>query len=165
MDISWRIDEIQGYVMSESKSMDISWRMDEVNDRPVATFSNEAMRMPAVKFEEVRITQRLNEKSTGMMIDEYSLELEMFSRGPVWREAEPVFVAAESEVYTPVCKGEFVENTDPLVVEEAVTSRVSALLAVGNDFQTSLSTAVGRADRFSMNSGAFWIRLAMLLVS
>ena len=29
----------------------------------------------------------------------------MFSHGPVWREAEPVFVAAESEVFTPVFWG------------------------------------------------------------
>ena len=29
----------------------------------------------------------------------------MFSPGPVWREAEPVFVAAESEVFTPVFMG------------------------------------------------------------
>ena len=35
----------------------------------------------------------------------------------------------------------------PLVVAEAVTTRVSALLTVGSDFQTGLSTAVGREDR------------------
>ena len=44
-------------------------------------------------------------KSTGMMICEFTLESEMFYHGPVRREAEPVFVAAESEVFTPVFTG------------------------------------------------------------
>ena len=38
-------------------------------------------------------------------------------------------------------------ETVPLVVAEAVTPRVSALPTVGSDFQTGLSTAVGREDR------------------
>ena len=40
-----------------------------------------------------------------MMICEFTLESEMFYHGPVRREAEPVFVAAESEVFTPVFMG------------------------------------------------------------
>ena len=48
---------------------------------------------------------------------------------------------------------------------EAVTPRVSALPTVGSDFQTGLSTAVGREDRYSLSSGTFWIRLTMSLVS
>ena len=38
---------------------------------------------------------------------------------------------------------------------EAVTSRVSALPAVGSDIQTGLSTAVGREDRCSLSSGDY----------
>ena len=38
---------------------------------------------------------------------------------------------------------------------EAVTSRVSALPTVGSDFQTGLSTAVGREDRCSLSSGDY----------
>ena len=95
--------------------------------------------------------------STGMMICEFTLESEMFYHGPVRREAEPVFVAAESEVFTPVFMGGggFVAETGPLVVAEAVKSRVSALPTVGSDIQTGLSTAVGREDRCSLSSGDY----------
>ena len=44
-------------------------------------------------------------------------------------------------------------ETDPLVVAEVVTPRVSALPTVGSDFQTGLSTAVGGEDRCSLSSG------------
>ena len=44
-------------------------------------------------------------------------------------------------------------ETGPLVVAEAVTSRVSALPTVGSDIQTGLSTAVGREDQCSLSSG------------
>ena len=83
----------------------------------------------------------------------------MFYHGPVWREAEPVFVAAESEVFTPVLTGGggggFVSEAGPLIVAEAVTSRVSALPTVGSDIQTSLSTAVGSEDRCSLSLGDY----------
>ena len=137
----------------EPMSRDISWRIEEVGDRSVDSFSDVAIRMPTVKFDGGQLMQWPNGKSTGMMICEYTLESQMFSHGPVWREAEPVFVAAESEVFTPVFTGEFVVETDPLVVAEAVTPRVSALPTVGSDFQTGLSTAVGREDRYSLSSG------------
>ena len=137
----------------EPMSRDISWRIEEVGDRSVDSFSDVAIRMPTVKFDGGQLMQWPNGKSTGMMICEYTLESHMFSHGPVWREAEPVFVAAESEVFTPVFTGEFVVETDPLVVAEAVTPRVSALPTVGSDFQTGLSTAVGREDRYSLSSG------------
>ena len=146
-------NEQQRPEIREPMSMDISWRIGEVVDRSVDSLSDVAIRMPTVKFEEGQLTQWPNGKSTGMRICEYTLESEMFSHGPVWREAEPVFVAAESEVFTPVCTGEFVVETDPLVVAEAVTSRVSALPTVGSDFQTGLSTAVGREDRYILSSG------------
>ena len=85
-----------------------------------------------------------------MMICEYALESRIFSHGAVWREAEPVCVAAESEVFTPVFTGEFVVQADPLVVAEAVTPRVSALPTVGSEFHAGLSTSVGRGDRCSL---------------
>ena len=47
------------------------------------------------------------------------------------------------------------EETDPLVVAEAVTSRVSAQPAVGSVFQTGLCTAVGLRDRCSLSSGDY----------
>ena len=57
----------------------------------------------------------------------------MFSHGPTRREAEPVFVTAESEVFTPVFAGGLVAEAGPLIMVEAVTSRVSALPTVGGD--------------------------------
>ena len=143
----------QSSEIREPMSRDISWRIEEVVDRSVDSFSDVAIRMPTVKFDEGQLMQWPNGKSTGMMICEYTRESQMFSHGPVWREAEPVFVAAESEVFTPVFTGEFVVETDPLVVAEAVTPRVSALPTVGSDFQTGLSMAVGREDRYSLSSG------------
>ena len=137
----------------EPMSRDISWKIEEVMEQSVDSFCDVATKMPTAKFDIGQLMQWPNGKSTGMMICEYTLESEMFYHGPVRREAEPVFVAAESEVFTPVFTGEFVVETGPLVVAEAVTSRVSALLTVGSDIQTGLSTAVGREDRCSLSSG------------
>ena len=137
-------------------STDISWKKEEVMTRSGDAICEVAGAVPMAKFEIGRSMQWPELKSTGMMICELTLETEMFSPGPVWREAEPVFVAAESEVFTPVFTGGgFVEETDPLVVAEAVTSRVSAQPAVGSDFQTGLCTAVGRRDRCSLSSGDY----------
>ena len=144
----------QSSEIREPMSRDVSWSIEEVVDRSVDSFSDVAIRMPTVKFDEGQLMQWPNGKSTGMMICEYTLESQMFSHGPVWREAEPVFVAAESEVFTPVFTGEFVVETDPLVVAEAVTPRVSALPTVGSEFQTGLSTSVGREDRYSLGLGS-----------
>ena len=62
-------------------------------------------------------------------------------------------------MFTPVFTGGggggFVVETGPLVVAEAVTSRVSALPTVGSDIQTGLSTAVGGEDRCSLSSGDY----------
>ena len=143
----------QSSEIREPMSRDVSWSIEEVVDRLVDTFSDVAIRMPMVRFDEGQLMQWPSGKSTGMMICEYTLESQMFSHGPVWREAEPVFVAAESEVFTPVFTGEFVVQTDPLVVAEAVTPRVSALPTVGSEFQTGLSTSVGREDRYSLGLG------------
>ena len=137
MDILWRTHNTEDLMIVELRSIDMSSRRTENIDRPVENCTNEAMRM----------------QLDGIMIDHCSLELNMISRGPVWREAEPVSVAAESEMFTQVCSGEVVAHTDPLVLTEAITSRVSALSVVGNDFHTSLSRVVDRADRFSMNWG------------
>ena len=95
----------QSSEIREPMSRDVSWSIEEVVDRSVDSFSDVAIRMPTVKFDEGQLMQWPSGKSTGMMICEYTLESQMFSHGPVWREAEPVFVAAESEVFTPVFTG------------------------------------------------------------
>ena len=139
----------------EPMSRDISWKIEEVMERSVDSFCDVATKMPTAKFDIGQLMQWPNGKSTGMMIYEFTLESEMFYHGPVRREAEPVFVAAESDVFTPVFTGEFVAETGPLVVAEAVTSRVSALPTVGSDIQTGLFMAVGREDRCSLSSGDY----------
>ena len=139
----------------EPMSKDISWKIDEVMERSVDAFCDVARTVPTAKFDIGRLMQWPDVKSTGMMICEFTLESEMFCQSPVWREAEPVFVAAESEVFTPVFTGGGGGETGPLVVAEAVTSRVSALPTVGSDFQTGLSTAVGREYRCSLSSGDY----------
>ena len=89
----------------EPMSKDISWKIEEVMERSVDSFCDVAMKVPTAKFDIGQLMQWPNVKSTGMMICEFTLESEMFYHGPVRREAEPVFVAAESEVFTPVFTG------------------------------------------------------------
>ena len=110
--------------------------------------------MPISVVDEDRSLQWSIEECTDEVKCAYARESQMHSHGPVWREAELVFVATESEVFTPVFTGESVVETAPLVVAEAVTTRVSALPAVGSDFQTGLSTAVGREDRCILGLGS-----------
>ena len=86
-------------------SKDISWKKEEVMERSVDAICDVTRAVPMAKFEIGRSMQWPDVKSTGMMICELTLETEMFSPSPVWREAEPVFVAAESEVFTPVFTG------------------------------------------------------------
>ena len=121
-------------------------------EQSVDFFCDVAMKVPTAKFDIGQLMQWPNVKSAGMMICEFTMESEMFYYGPVQREAEPVFVAAESEVFTPVFTGGFIAETGSLVVEEAVTPRVSALPTVGSDIQTGLS---GREDRCSLSSGDY----------
>ena len=89
----------------EPMSKDISWKIDEVMEQSVDATCEVARTVPTAKFDIGRLMQWPDVKSTGMMICEFTLESEMFCASPVWREAEPVFVAAESEVFTPVFTG------------------------------------------------------------
>ena len=89
----------------EPMSKDICWKIDEDMERSVDAICDVARTVPTAKFDIGRLMQWPDVKSTGMMICEFTLEAEMFCPSPVWREAEPVFVAAESEVFTPVLRG------------------------------------------------------------
>ena len=128
-------------------SRDISWRREDIVDRSVEFGLKEARRMPTSVVEEDRSLQWSIEECTDEVRGAYARESQMPSHGPVVREAELVFVATEFEVFIPVFVGEPVVTMAPLVVAEAVTTRVSALQTVGSDFQTGLSTAVDREDR------------------
>ena len=138
----------------EAISKDISWRREDIVDRSVDFVLKEAMRMPTSVVDEDRPLQWSIEECTDEVRCTYARLSQMHSHGPVWREAGLVFVATESEVFTPVCTGESVVATTPLVVAEAVTMRVSALPTVGSYFQTGLSTAVGREDRCILGLGS-----------
>ena len=128
-------------------SRDISWRREDIVDRSIEFGLKEARRMPPSVVEEDRSLQWSIEECTDEVRGAYARESQMPSHGPVVREAELVFVATEFEVFIPVFVGEPVVTMAPLVVAEAVTTRVSALQTVGSDFQTGLSTAVDREDR------------------
>ena len=138
----------------EAISKDISWRREDIVDRSVDFVLKEAMRMPTSVVEEDRSLQWSIEECTDEVRGAYARESQMPSHGPVVREAKLVFVATEFEVSTPVFMGESVVATAPLVVAEAVTTRVSALPTVGSDFQTGLSTAVSREDRCILGLGS-----------
>ena len=114
---------------------DISWRREDIMDRSVDFSLKEAKRMPTSVVEEDSLLHWSIEECANEVRGAYARESQMPSHGPVVHEAESVFVATEFEVFIPV------------FVAEAVTTRVAALPTVGSDFQTGLSTAVGREDR------------------
>ena len=132
----------------------ISWKIEEDIEQSVESLCEVTMEVPTVRFDVGQLMQWPDMNSAGVMLCEFMLESEMFSHGPAQREAEPVFMAAESEMFTPVfAGGGVVVESGPLVVAEAVTSRVSALPTVGSDIQTGLSAAVGGEDRWCLSSG------------
>ena len=110
-------------------------------------------RVPTIRFDVGQLMQWPDNLSAGVMIRGVMLESEMSSIGSVQRAAEPVSVSARSEMLTPVFAGGVVAKAAPLVVVEAVTSRVSVLPVVGSDLLTGLSVAAGGTDRFLLNSG------------
>ena len=112
----------------------VSWTTDEVHCEGAA-------RVPTVKFEVGQLMQWPDIKSDGVMIHGIMLESEMSPISSVWHAAEPVSVAAKSEMLTPVFAGGggVVAAAAPLAVVEAVTSRVSVLPVVGSDLLTGLS--------------------------
>ena len=153
VDVGWTTSEDMEEIgpqrcgFEEVISKDISWRREDIVDRSVDFGLKEAKGMPTSVVEEDRSLQWSIEECANEVRGAYARESQMPSHGPVVHEAELVFVATEFEVFIPVFVGEPVVIMAPLVVAEAVTMRVSALLTVGSDFQTGLSTAVGREDR------------------
>ena len=147
VDVGWTTSEDMEEIgpqrcgFGEVISKDISWRREDIVDRSVDFGLKEARGMPTSVVEKDRSLQWSIEECTNEVRGAYARESQMPSHGPVVREAELVFVATEFEVFIPVFVGEPVVIMAPLVVAEAVTTRVSALLTVGSDFQTGLSTA------------------------
>ena len=98
--------------------------------------------------------QRPDIKSDGVMIDGFMLESEMSPVGYVRGAAEPVLLAAKSEVFYPCCfcRG-VVAAAAPLAVVEAVTARVSVLPVVGSELSTGLSATVGVTGQLVVDLG------------
>ena len=110
-------------------------------------------RVAPVKYEAGHMMEWPNIKSDGVMIDGIMLESEMSPVGSVRSAAEPVLLAAKSEVSTPVVfaggGGGVVAAAAPLAVVEAVTARVSVLPVVGSE----LSAAVGVTEQLVVDLG------------
>ena len=148
----------------EAISKDISWRREDIVDHSVDFVLKEAMRMPTSVVEEDRSLQGSIEECTDEVRCAYARESQMPSQVPVVREAELVFVATEFEVFTPVFMRESVVATAPLVVAEAVTTRVSALPTEVISRPVCPQLLAGKTG-VCWAWVALWIRLTMSLVS
>ena len=91
--------------ITRPKSDSISWKIEEDIEQSVESLCEVTMEVPTVRFDVGQLMRWPDMNSAGVMICEFMLESEMFSHGPARREAEPVFVAAESEMFTPVFAG------------------------------------------------------------
>ena len=111
-------------------------------------------RVPTVKLEAGQLMQWPDTKSDGVMIRGIMLESEMSPVGSVRRTAVPVSV---SEMLTPVFAGGVVAEAAPLVVVEAVTSRVSVLPVVGSDLLTGSSL-----DKVGHGAGRSGVRMVLV---
>ena len=154
---SFLVEEVLPQVTEMTRPMiePVSWMTDEDLGQSVEVHCEGAARVPTVKFEEGQLMQWPDIKSDGVMIRGIMLESEMSPIGSVRHAAEPVSVAAKSEMLTPVFArgGGVVAAAAPLAVVEAVTSRVSVLPVVGSDLLTGLSVAAGATDQLFLGSG------------
>ena len=116
----------------------VSWTIGVNPGQSVEVLCEGAARVPTVRFDVGRLMQWPDIISAGVMIRGIMLASEKSSIGSVRRAAEPVSVAAKSEMLTPVFAGGggVVAEAASLVVVEAVTSRVSVLPVVGSDLLT-----------------------------
>ena len=90
----------------------LSGRIEEDLEQSVEILCEGTMDVPTVRFDVGQLMQWPDVNSAGAMMCEFMLESEMFSHGPAWRMAEPVSVAAKSEMLTQIfagggrCRGE-----------------------------------------------------------
>ena len=80
----------------------VSWPLEEKLGQLVKVTREGALRVPPGKFEAGQMMLWPDIKSDGVMIDVIMLESEMSPVGPVRDAAEPVLLAAKSEVFTSV---------------------------------------------------------------
>ena len=152
------VDEVLPQVTGMTRPViePVSWTLEEKPGQLVKVTREGALRAPPEQFEASQMMQWPDIKSDGVMIDGIMLESEMSPVGYVRDAAEPVLLAAKSEVSTPVIfagGGGVVAAAAPLAVVEAVTARVSVLPVVGSDLPTGLSAAVGVTEQLVVDLG------------
>ena len=154
---SFLVEEVQPQITEMTRPMiePVSWTIDEDLGQSVEVLCEGAARVPTVTFDVGQLMQWPDIKFAVVMICGIMLESEMSSIGSVRRAAELVSVAAKSEMLAPVFLpgGGVVAEAAPLVVVEAVTSRISVLPVVGSDLLTGLSVAAGGTDQLFLGSG------------
>ena len=98
------VEEVLPQVTEMTRPMiePVSWATEEDLGQSVEVHREGAARVPTDKFEAGQRMQWPDIKSDGVMIDGIMLESEMSPVGSVRDVAEPVSVAAKSEVFTPV---------------------------------------------------------------
>ena len=83
----------------------ISWKIEEGIEESAVSLGELLHEVSSIRFDVGQLMRWPDRNSDDALICEFQLESELFSHGPARREAEPVFVAAESEVFTPVFAG------------------------------------------------------------
>ena len=101
---SFLVEEVLPQITEMTRPMiePVSWTIDEDLGQSVEVLCEGAARVPTVRFDVGQLMQWPDIKSAGVMIRGIMLESEMSSIGSVRRAAEPVSVAAKSEMLTPV---------------------------------------------------------------
>ena len=152
---SFFVEEVLPQITEVTRPMckSVSWRIEEDLGQSIESLCEGTLKVPTVRFDVGQLMQWPDINSAGVMICGFMLETEMPSLGSVRRAAEPVSMATKSEILTPVFAGGVVAVAAPLVVVDAVTSRVSALSAVGSDIRTGLSAAAGGEEGLLLGSG------------
>ena len=83
----------------------ISWKIEEDSEESAVSLGEVMREVTSIRFDVGQLMRWPDRNSDDKRICEFRLESELFSHHPAWREAEPVFVAAESEIFTPVFAG------------------------------------------------------------
>ena len=91
----------------------ISWKIEEDSEESAVSLGEVMHEVTSIRFDVGQLMRRPDGNSDNTLICEFQLESELFSHGPAQREAEPVFVAAESEMLTPVFAGGSLLSRNP----------------------------------------------------
>ena len=105
----------------------ISWKIEEDSEESVVSLGEVMREVTSIRFDVGQLMRWPDRNSDDKLICEFRLESELFSHDPAWREAEPVFVAAESEIFTPVFAGGSLLSRNPRLWQGSyITSFCSA---------------------------------------